>query len=121
MADKIITSRSLTSALKSFLNNLYNWVPMKWKKVNIDTLQVWDTNEDGEVAFGKYNRSTADMLFSVGDGKSDDTRSNAFDVRSNGDINIKIDGEQVVLQEHLEDIESQLPEPIDIEDIKKLN
>ena len=37
-----------------------------------------------EVAFGKYNISRHDTLFSIGDGSADDARHNAFEITTNG-------------------------------------
>lgn len=38
----------------------------------------------GEAAFGKYNNSTTDTLFSIGFGSSNDNRKNVFEVKTNG-------------------------------------
>ena len=45
-----------------------------------------DANNDNEVAFGKYNKSNIDTLFSIGDGAGarDTERHNAFEVISGG-------------------------------------
>ena len=39
---------------------------------------------DNEVAYGKYNESKDDTLFSVGDGTSDSARHNAFEITTTG-------------------------------------
>lgn len=39
---------------------------------------------DNEVAYGKYNKSNADTVFSVGDGTADDARHNAFEITTTG-------------------------------------
>ena len=39
---------------------------------------------DNEVAYGKYNESNDDTLFSVGDGTADDARHNAFEITTSG-------------------------------------
>lgn len=39
---------------------------------------------DYEAAFGKYNVSNNDTLFSIGDGTSDDARHNAFEITTTG-------------------------------------
>ena len=39
---------------------------------------------DNEVAYGKYNESKDDTLFSVGDGTADDARHNAFEITTSG-------------------------------------
>ena len=52
------------------------------------------TTGAGEVAMGEYNLSTKSSdpaqqtLFSFGDGTSDTARSNAFEIKKNGDIYI---------------------------------
>jgi hypothetical protein len=61
-----------------------------------DTLQR--TNEH-EVAFGEYNISntsedtSGQTIFSIGNGTDDDNRSNAIEVRKNGDVYLWIEGE----------------------------
>lgn len=47
------------------------------------------TNSEGEHASGKYNVSNLDTQFSIGIGKSDTERKNAFEVKQNGDIYIE--------------------------------
>ena len=39
---------------------------------------------DNEVAYGKYNESKDDTVFSVGDGTADDARHNAFEITTSG-------------------------------------
>ena len=41
---------------------------------------------DNEVAFGQHNNSSSDTLFSVGDGTSDTSRHNAFEITKTGGI-----------------------------------
>ena len=43
-----------------------------------------DANNDNEVAFGKYNKSNINTLFSIGDGARGTERHNAFEVISGG-------------------------------------
>ena len=43
-----------------------------------------DANNDNEVAFGKYNKSNIDTLFSIGDGAKGTERHNAFEITSEG-------------------------------------
>lgn len=43
-----------------------------------------DANNDNEVAFGKYNKSNINTLFSIGDGAKGTERHNAFEVTSEG-------------------------------------
>ena len=40
--------------------------------------------KDGEIAFGKYNKSSDDTVFSVGDGTADSARHNAFEITTSG-------------------------------------
>lgn len=39
---------------------------------------------DNEAAYGTYNKSNADTLFSIGDGTADDARHNAFEITTTG-------------------------------------
>ena len=63
---------------------------------NNDTLV---TNNEHEVAFGEYNVSntsedaSGQTIFSIGNGTSDGVRSNAVEVRKNGDLYLWIEGE----------------------------
>lgn len=56
------------------------------------------TNNFAEHASGKYNVSNEDTLFSIGNGKSDTERNNAFEVKDNGDVYIQKEGADVKLQ-----------------------
>ena len=42
--------------------------------------------KSSEVAYGRYNISNGDTLFSIGDGTNDDTRHNAFEITKTGGI-----------------------------------
>lgn len=55
----------------------------------------------GEFGCGKYNDSESNTLFSVGNGSSDDNRSNAFEITADGKIYIIKDGTRVCLQDLL--------------------
>ena len=61
-----------------------------------DTLE---RNGDHEVAFGQYNISNTSeyasgrTLFSIGNGTDDENRSNALEVKENGDVYLWIEGE----------------------------
>ena len=50
--------------------------------LGVETLKV--SNKYGEAAFGAYNESNNNTLFTIGNGKSKDERSNAFEVNKNG-------------------------------------
>ena len=52
-----------------------------------NTLTVGEYNINrGGVVFGRYNSSSSDTLFIVGNGTNDNARHNAFEIRQNGDI-----------------------------------
>jgi len=57
------------------------------------------TTNEHEVAFGEYNISNSgeeasgQTIFSIGNGTSDDNRSNAVEVMKNGDVYLWIEGE----------------------------
>jgi hypothetical protein len=44
------------------------------------------SGHDFESSFGEYNRSSSDTLFSVGNGTSDNSRSNALEVKTSGNV-----------------------------------
>lgn len=46
------------------------------------------TLNENEVSFGRFNNTTEDTIFSVGNGESDSSRSNIFEITKNGDIYI---------------------------------
>ncbi len=63
-----------------------------------------------EHASGQFNASnkanntwgdSGNTLFSVGNGRDDDARHNAFEIRQNGDIYLSLNGQDVKLQDHL--------------------
>jgi len=85
-----ITASGLSKAIESLVEKL-------GYKDN-DTLVT--TNEH-EVAFGEYNISNTDIetsgqtIFSIGNGVSNENRSNAVEVRKNGDVYLLIEGEMM--------------------------
>ena len=69
------------------------------EKIGYDNNETLVTNNDREVAFGEYNLSnTGDdssgkTIFSIGNGTDENNRSNAFEVRKNGDVYLWVEGE----------------------------
>ena len=69
------------------------------------------TNNAGEHASGNFNVSTTGSisavrtLFSIGNGSDGNSRHNAFEVRENGDIYITINGNDVLLQDYITELE----------------
>ena len=72
------------------------------------------TSNRSEHASGEYNNSVSasttfgnsgNTLFSVGNGTYDNTRHNAFEIRQNGDIYITINGNDVLLQDYITELE----------------
>ena len=65
------------------------------------------TNNDNEVAFGKYNVSNTDSdpsgktVFSVGIGTSDDDRKNAVEIKQNGDVYLWVEGDFMCINQLL--------------------
>ena len=65
------------------------------------------TNNPNEVAFGKYNVSntsedaSGQTIFSIGNGKSDENRSNAFEVRADGTILMWVEGDFMAVNDLL--------------------
>lgn len=70
------------------------------------------TSNASEAAFGRYNVSNTGSqksectLFSVGNGKNADERSNAIEIRQDGSLYIWIDGEFVKLQNYLASLQT---------------
>jgi hypothetical protein len=69
-----------------------------------DTLVI---NNPNEVAFGKYNVSntsedaSGQTIFSIGNGKSDENRSNAFEVRADGTVLMWVEGDFMAVNDLL--------------------
>ena len=69
-----------------------------------DTLVI---NNPNEVAFGKYNVSntsedaSGQTIFSIGNGKSDENRSNALEVRADGTILMWVEGDFMAVNDLL--------------------
>jgi hypothetical protein len=76
-------------------DELYNVIDQLGYMDN-DTLE---TSNEHEAAFGEYNIShtseeaSGQTIFSIGNGTSDDNRSNAVEVMKNGDVYLWIEGE----------------------------
>lgn len=60
-------------------------------------------NKDAEIAVGKYNKSSSNTLFSVGDGTADDARHNSFEITTTGG---KLHDKDIAV---IDDIPSELP------------
>ena len=88
---KYVTETGLTNTLNNFIQKLKIWLPFKWNKSTVNTLDLTENN-DGEVAFGKYNISTDDSILTVGIGDEDDRR-NALEIQKDGDIFILVDSD----------------------------
>ena len=58
-----------------------------------------ETTNDGEHASGKYNKSSANTLFSVGSG-TEDNRKNAFEIINEGDVIVEhgIHAQRVIVE-----------------------
>ena len=78
-------------------DELYNVIDQLGYMDN-DTLE---TSNEHEAAFGEYNIShtseeaSGQTIFSIGNGTSDDNRSNAVEVMKNGDVYLLIEGEMM--------------------------
>lgn len=122
-SNKFIDKKSLSTVL----TKLYDWLMIRTPFMNENNTIVQkggcEANNEGEVAIGKYNKSTKSSdiknatLFSVGNGDSTH-RDNAMEVKQNGDIYIKKNGEDVCLQDYLvSNGEVEKDEAISIEEI----
>lgn len=86
---KYVTETGLSATLNKFIKKLKTWLPFKWNTSSIDTLDITENN-DGEVAFGKYNVSSNESILTVGIGE-EDVRKNALEIQKDGDIFILVD------------------------------
>lgn len=85
-----ITEQGLKQTLNDFIQKLKSWLPFKWNKSTVDTLDL--SENDGEVAFGKYNVSSKDSVLTVGIG-DEEKRKNALEIQKDGDIYILVDSD----------------------------
>ena len=60
---------------------------------------------DNEVAYGKYNESKDDTIFSVGDGTADDARHNAFEITTTGG---KLHDKDIAVKDDIVDINTMI-------------
>ena len=58
-------------------------LPFKWGQSKIDSLEI---SNEGEIAFGKYNETSDETIFSIGGGRSNTERINLLEVEEDGDI-----------------------------------
>lgn len=112
-------------SLAAVLRKLYTWLSTRTPFINDGnkvTSKEGDcyANNDFEMSVGKYNKSTKSddsskaTLFSIGNGANDSDRSNAMEVKENGDIYVMKDGEEILLQDNLGgDVSSITTEEID--------
>lgn len=85
-----ITEQGLKQTLNDFIQKMKSWLPFKWNKSTVDTLDL--SENDGEVAFGKYNVSSEDSILTVGIG-DEENRKNALEIQKDGDIYILVDSD----------------------------
>ena len=85
-----ITEQGLKQTLNDFIQKMKSWLPFKWNKSTVDTLDL--SENDGEVAFGKYNVSSEDSVLTVGIG-NEENRKNALEIQKDGDIYILVDSD----------------------------
>lgn len=57
------------------------------------------TENENEIALGKYNNSSSDTIFSFGIGTSDNDRKNAIEIKNDGNIYLWSEGKYVCLNE----------------------
>lgn len=70
-----------------------------------------ETLNRGEFAAGKYNISSSDTLFSIGNGSSKSDRNNAIELKTNGDIYFSCLGD-VTLKKYIDDKFEELKQMI---------
>jgi hypothetical protein len=111
IVSKINLKLILTKFSERILDLVKEMIPAVKTGSNSGNLEI---NNDTEIALGNYNKSSEDTLLSVGNGVDEENRSNAFEVKSNGDVYITNKSKSVILQE-------LLAEPIPVSDVDELN
>ena len=96
--------------VEAILHKLQDWMPFKRKNGGIlqdskdeNNEQTLQTTNTGEIALGKYNKSGAETLLSIGIGSREE-RKNAISIKQNGEIfiitniqNYKVESLQSIL------------------------
>ena len=96
--------------VEAILHKLQDWMPFKRKNGGIlqdskdeNGEQTLQTTNTGEIALGKYNKSDAETLLSIGIGSREE-RKNAISIKKNGEIfiitniqNYKVESLQSIL------------------------
>jgi hypothetical protein len=111
---ELVSMTNLKQILSKFSEKLLGLVkemiPAVKTGASTESLEI---KNDTETALGNYNISSEDTLLSVGNGTDEVNRSNAFEVKNNGDIYINNESKTVILQE-------MLAEPIPVSDVEEL-
>jgi hypothetical protein len=74
-------------AFKSLSSSYYQAMLSNCTSLGNNSILVANNNE--EAALGRFNEANENTRFSIGIGKSEDDRKNAFEVKQNGDIYIE--------------------------------
>jgi hypothetical protein len=116
---KYITETGLINTLNKFIEKLKTWLPIKWNNSNVSTLNVTENN-NGEIAFGKYNISSKESILTVGVGDDEYDRKNALEVCKDGDIYILMDSNNDGINDERVNLQEIINTGINAENVESL-
>lgn len=135
MADNNISKFVTREDLNKILNKLSGWMPFAKQKNSLTNAeQGLETNgPDNEIAFGSYNKSEENTVFSVGvgqesNGDTPEIRKNAIEVKDSGDIYMisgdiyvtGADGQQTTIKDIINSSNTDQWISIKVDEIKEL-
>ena len=99
ISDQVSANTENIEAISGDVVNLDSALAALIEKLGYKDNETLVTNGEHEVAFGEYNISntsedpSGQTIFSIGNGTDDENRSNAVEVRKNGDLYLWVEGE----------------------------
>ena len=99
ISDQVSANTENIEAISGDVVNLDSALAALIEKLGYKNNETLVTNGEHEVAFGEYNISntsedpSGQTIFSIGNGTDDENRSNAVEVRKNGDLYLWVEGE----------------------------
>lgn len=99
ISEQVSANTDNIEALSGDVVNLDSALATLIEKLGYKNNDTLITNNEHEVAFGEYNvsheseESSGQTIFSIGNGTDGENRSNAVEVRKNGDVYLWIEGE----------------------------
>ena len=99
VSEQVNANTENIEALSGDVVNLDSALAALIEKLGYKNNETLVTNGEHEVAFGEYNISntsedpSGQTIFSIGNGTDEDNRSNAVEIRKNGDLYLWVEGE----------------------------